>query len=78
MRQIKRLFLVLVLATSMLGCGKSSGGKVEIKDASPEQIAEQEANQKSVTNAEADRQKNLPKEKTQQQSVDDAERSRRR
>lgn len=77
MRQIKWMAVAVALAAPMLGCGKSAG-KVDIKDATPEQVAEQEANQKAVAAAEADRQKSMPKEKTLQQSVDEAERARRK
>ena len=76
MQQVKRLLVVLVMIIPMLGCGKSN--KVVIKELTPEQIAEQEASLKEVGSSEADHKKNMPKEKSHEQTVEDAERAHQR
>ncbi|OWK43869.1 hypothetical protein FRUB_03468 [Fimbriiglobus ruber] len=57
----------------MLGCGNSK--KVNIKELTPEQTAEQEATLKKIGDSEAEHRKNTPKDKTQQNAVDESERA---
>jgi hypothetical protein len=78
-RQVKRLLLALVLVSPSAGCG--SGNKVNPKELTPEQAAEQAAALKEVSATEAERQKKSPrpeKSRTTEEEAAESERSRRR
>lgn len=77
MRQVKLALLALVLASSVVGCGRS--GKVQTKELTPEQTAAQEAALKDVAATEAEHRKKAPvveKARTTEQEAQDAERAR--
>ncbi|MBN9517108.1 hypothetical protein J0H58_01095 [bacterium] len=80
MRRVKLSLLALVLVSSVVGCG-GSNNKANVKELTPEQIAEQEATLKQVEASEREHQKNTPKPKrglTEEEKVEQAEQSRRR
>jgi len=72
MRFVSSLVLSMGFLTA-IGCG---GGKT--KEYTPEELAQQREAAKQVQAAESERQKTLPKEKTQSQTVNEQERARKR
>ena len=69
----------LVLSAGLLaGIGCSGKGNGPIKEATAEEIQKQKENEKQVQTEESAMRKKQPKEKTNEQTVGDQERARRR